>query len=327
LELPLPSGTNRPTCISAMRWDAATVRAVIDCDPGQDDAVAIALAAHRCELVGVVSVAGNVGLAHTTTNALGLAQLLDLDAPVHSGAAGPLVGETVDAAMVHGESGLAGAVLPTITRAVASDDGAGFLVEASLAHEGLWVIATGPLTNVALAVQRDTGFAARLAGITIMGGGTVGNATAAAEFNIYADPEAAEIVLESGARLLMCGLDVTRQLHVTQAMVDEVSALGNEFGPFCAGFLQVYLDRVRDLTGGSGEAALHDPCAVLALTDPHLFRSTMRRVHVECAGRHTRGMTLVDRRPWASVGNIEWFEAIDAERATRLIVEAIAAAP
>jgi inosine-uridine nucleoside N-ribohydrolase len=303
------------------------VRAVLDCDPGQDDAVALAVAAHRCELVGVVSVAGNVGLAHTTTNALALAQLLELDAPVHAGASGPLVGETVDASTVHGESGLAGAVLPPITRSVASEDGAGFLVDSSLAHDDLWVIATGPLTNVALAIQRDPGFAARVAGITIMGGGTVGNATAAAEFNVYADPEAAEIVLESGARLLMCGLDVTRQLHVTQAMVDEVAALPNAFGPFCAGFLQAYLDRVRDLTGASGEAALHDPCAVLALTDPDLLQSSTRRVWVECAGRHTRGMTLVDQRPWARGGNVEWFETIDAERATRLIIEAIAAAP
>jgi inosine-uridine nucleoside N-ribohydrolase len=306
------------------------VRAVIDCDPGQDDAIAIAVAAHRGELVGIVSVAGNVGLAHTTTNALALAQLLRLDparAPVHSGAAGPLVGETHDAAMVHGESGLAGAVLPPIERSVASEDGAGFLVEASRAHDDLWVIAVGPLTNVATAIERDPGFAGRVAGISIMGGGTVGNATAAAEFNIYADPEAAEIVLGSGANLMMCGLDLTRQLHVTQAMVDEVAALPNAFGPFCAGFLQAYLDRVRELTGATGEAALHDPCAVLAITDPDLFTTRRRQVQVECDGRHTRGMTLVDLRPWAKGGNVEWCETIDADAATRLIVESIAAAP
>ena len=306
------------------------MRVVIDCDPGQDDAVALAVAAHRCELVGVVSVAGNVGLAHTTTNALALAQLLGLDErtiPVHSGAAGPLVGETHDAAAVHGESGLAGAVLPPITRTVASEDGAGFLIEASRTEDEMWVIATGPLTNVALAIQRDPGFAARLAGITIMGGGTVGNATPAAEFNVFADPEAAEIVLESGANLVMCGLDLTRQLHVTQAMVDEVEALPNAFGPFCAGFLQAYLDRVRHLTGASGEAALHDPCAVLAITDPELFTFHRRQVSVECHGRHTRGMTLVDQRPWAKGGNVEWAEHLDAAKATRLVIDAIAAAP
>ena len=268
------------------------MRAVIDCDPGQDDAIAIAVAAHRCELIGIVSVAGNVGLTHTTNNALALSQLLALTdggkegrrVPVHAGAAGPLVGETYDAALVHGESGLAGAVLPELTCALESEDGPGFLVEASLAHDELWVIAIGPLTNVALAIQRDPGFATRVAGISIMGGGTVGNATAAAEFNIYADPEAAEIVLESGANLVMCGLDLTRQLHVTQAMVDEVAGMPNVFGPFCAGFLQAYLDRVGDLTGVSGEAALHDPCAVLAITDPDLFEGRRRQVWVECHG-------------------------------------------
>ena len=311
------------------------MRAVIDCDPGQDDAIAIAVAAHRCELIGIVSVAGNVGLTHTTNNALALSQLLALTdggkeglrVPVHAGAAGPLVGETYDAAFVHGESGLAGAVLPELTCALESEDGSGFLVEASSAHDGLWVIATGPLTNVALAIQRDPGFATRVAGISIMGGGTVGNATAAAEFNIYADPEAAEIVLESGANLVMCGLDLTRQLHVTQAMVDEVAGMSNVFGPFCAGFLQAYLDRVGDLTGVSGEAALHDPCAVLAITDPDLFEVRRRQVWVECHGSHTRGMTLVDRRPWVRDGNVQWCERIDAAAATRAIIAAIAAAP
>jgi inosine-uridine nucleoside N-ribohydrolase len=306
------------------------MRVVVDCDPGQDDAIAIAVAAHRCELVGIVSVAGNVGLEHTTHNALVLSQLLateGLHVPVHAGAAGPLVGDTYDAAHVHGESGLAGAVLPELTGSLASDDGAGFLVKASRQHDDLWLIAIGPLTNVAHAIQRDPGFTGRLAGISIMGGGTVGNATAAAEFNIYADPEAAEIVLGSGARIVMCGLDLTRQVNVTQAMVDEVAALPNAFGPFCAGFLQAYLDRVRDLTGASGEAALHDPCAVLAITDPALFQMRPREVKVECLGRHTRGMTLVDQRPWARGGNVEWCETIDAEPALRLIVDSIAAAP
>ena len=161
-----------------------------------------------------------------------------------------------------------------------------------------------------------------------MGGGTSATPPPAAEFNIYADPEAAEIVLESGANLVMCGLDLTRQLHVTQAMVDEVAAMPNVFGPFCAGFLQAYLDRVGELTGASGEAALHDPCAVLAITDPDLFEGRRRQVWVECHGSHTRGMTLVDRRPWAPDGNVQWCERIDAPPPPpRAIIAAIAAAP
>ena len=191
---------------------------VVDCDPGWTTRSALAVAAHRCELVGVVS-GGRATSASTTPppTPSALAQLLELDerSPCTPERRDRSSARPATRPLVHGESGLAGAALPPITRSVASEDGAGFLVEASRAHDDLWVIAIGPLTNVATAIQRDPGFASRLAGISIMGGGTVGNATAAAEFNVFADPEAAEIVLESGASLVMCGLDVTRQLHVT----------------------------------------------------------------------------------------------------------------
>jgi inosine-uridine nucleoside N-ribohydrolase len=308
------------------------VSMILDCDPGHDDAVALAVAAHRAGLVGVTTVAGNVGLAHTTRNALGVLQLMGCDVPVHAGAAAPLAidpADVVHAAHVHGESGLAGAVLPDITREVASDDAVGYLVDVTRATEGHWLVATGPLTNVALAIQRDVQLVDRIAGISIMGGGTFGNVTAAAEFNMHFDPEAADVVLRSGApRILVCGLDLTHQLEVDDALVARLAALGNGFGPFCARFLAAYLDNVRTLTRRRDVAALHDPCAVLAVTDPDLFESARVPVAMETRGEHTRGMTLVDRRGWMrGQGNVEWQERINAPAALDLVSAAIAAAP
>ena len=142
---------------------------LIDCDPGHDDAVMLALAAVHARVVGITTVCGNVDLHHTTRNALAIAQLVGLDVPVHAGAAEPLDGSRVDAAEVHGATGMDGTTLPEPER-TAGGDGPGFLLDASAAEEGLWLVATGPLTNVAIALQRDPGFAHRLAGISRMGG-------------------------------------------------------------------------------------------------------------------------------------------------------------
>jgi len=301
---------------------------IVDCDPGHDDAVALAVAAHRGRLLGVTTVAGNVGLEDTTRNALAIVQLLGIDVGVHAGAAAPLHGGPVEhAAHVHGENGLAGATLPTVRRTVASDDAAGFLVETTEQHEGAWIVATGPLTNVALALQRDRTLTDRIAGISIMGGGTFGNVTAVAEFNIHFDPEAADIVLRCGTRLAMCGLDLTRQLLVDEAMVSRSRALGNVFGRFAADFLGGYLANIRALGGDGHDAALHDPCAVLAVTDPHLLDVTPRPVVIETAGEHTRGMTVVDQRPWVRGGNVQWAHTIDASAATDAVLAAFADAP
>jgi inosine-uridine nucleoside N-ribohydrolase len=166
----------------------------------------------------------------------------------------------------------------------------------------------------------------RVAGISIMGGGTFGNVTAAAEYNIYADPEAADIVFRSGARVTMCGLDLTHQVLVDDELVAQCAALPNLFGPFCASFLGEYLATVRRLTSGGGDAALHDPCAVLAVTHPELFTFADRSVVVELDGAHTRGMTLIDRREWMS-GPVRVAERIDARAARATMVEAISAAP
>ena len=301
---------------------------IVDCDPGHDDAIAICVAAQRARLIGVTTVAGNVSLEHTTNNALAVVQMLGIDVEVHSGAAGPINGDAGRfASFVHGENGLVGATLPEITKQVSSTDAASYILEATADNPGAWLVGVGPLTNIATALQRDPALIDRISGISIMGGGTYGNITAAAEFNINFDPEAAEIVFNSGARIVQCGLDVTHQLLVTDSLVDATANIGNGFGRFSNGLLAGYLENIRLLTGESLEAVLYDPCAVLAITNPEIFEFADCYVSVETRGEHTRGMTLVDQRSWMRGGPVKWAETIDAERATELILDSITAAP
>ena len=227
----------------------APVPVVLDCDPGHDDVLAIVTAAHDTELVGITTVAGNAALVHTTRNALTTVELMGVDVPVHSGAAGPLVGDARHATHVHGDEGLEGVDVPEPRRAIAGDDAAGFIVETARATPGLWIVAAGPLTNVAVALQRAPTLATELAGISIMGGGTFGNAKPAAEFNIWADPEAADVVFRSGARLRMCGLDLTHQVCADGEFITSLEQIGSPVGNFVAALLVHYQQRILELMG------------------------------------------------------------------------------
>ena len=300
-----------------------TVKMVIDCDPGLDDAIALILAHRHAEVIGITTVSGNAPLHATTDNALQVTALLEADTPVHAGAARPLAGEPVHALEVHGEAGLGGGEPIEHDRVPASDDAVSFLLDA--ADKDVWIAALGPLTNLALAIERDPSWARRIAGLSLMGGGTgPGNATAVAEFNIYADPEAAARVFESGADLTMCGLNLTRQLRTDDAVTDRLRGAASPRARFAAQAFDFLHDRVEALTGRR-DAALHDPCAILAVTHPELLETRPKQVRVELEGRLTRGMTVVDERllrpPPAA--NAEVAYAIDAERAMGLVVEAL----
>ena len=188
------------------------------------------------------------------------------------------------------------------------------------------VVALGPLTNLALAIERDPTWPRRIAGLSLMGGGIgAGNATAAAEFNVFADPEAAARVFESGADLTMCGLNLTRQLRTGDAFTARLRGLDSPRARFAVRAFDFLHDRVEALTGRRS-AALHDPCAVLAVTHPELLETRPRQVRVELEGRLTRGMTVVDERllrpPPAANAKVAY--SIDAERALDLVVEALA---
>ncbi|MGD9999970.1 MAG: nucleoside hydrolase, partial [Ilumatobacteraceae bacterium] len=198
---------------------------VLDCDPGHDDAIAIIVAARHTDLLGITTVAGNAPLERTTRNALIVRELLGIDVPVHSGAARPLVAEPKHAEYVHGASGMDGAELPEPTRPVDGTDAVEFIVETCRANEGTWLVPVGPLTNIALALRVAPDLARRIAGISLMGGGTVGNRTPVAEFNIWADPEAAAAVFGYGGPLVMSGLDLTFQFQATPARIAAVRAL------------------------------------------------------------------------------------------------------
>ena len=308
-------------------------RLVLDCDPGLDDAIAILVAAHYADLIGITTVAGNVGINRTTRNALVVAQLAGLDVPVHRGAAQPLADAPVDGSRIHGESGLGDSVLPDLTRSEASDDAVGFLCDTARSVDDLHVLAIGPLTNIALALERDPDLRNHLAGLTIMGGSAgAGNITPVAEFNIWADPEAAAVVFEKAAPLTMVGLDVTNQVVFGDDETARMRSAERPVAEFAAGLIEFLRDRFREYVGQS-VVPVHDATAALAVTHPELFERSRHPVAVEVQGEHTRGMTVADLRPTALIqaigppgvpaSDIVWDADVEAVR--ELIVEAVLA--
>ena len=319
-----PTSADRPATILADR-----PAIILDCDPGHDDAIAIVVAARYCELLGITTVAGNAPLDRTTHNALVMRELVGVDVPVHSGAQRPLVSDPSPAAAVHGVSGLDGADLPPPTRDVDSTDAVGFIIDTCRQHEGVWIVAVGPLTNVALALRAAPDLGGRIAGISVMGGGSFGNRTAVGEFNIWADPEAAAVVFGHGGALVMAGLDVTHQFVATSARIERISSIGGRlatvFGDLLAFFARTYIGRHDDIDG----APMHDPLAVLALVAPGLFQRSRRHVAVETAGALTRGMTVIDQRTLRDrpAPNCDVLAQVDADAAFDLVVDAFRTFP
>jgi len=264
---------------------------LLDCDPGIDDALAIAFATGHpgIELAGLTTVAGNVGVDKTTVNALAVSEFVGAKAvPVTAGSAVPLLRTARDARDVHGDSGLGGAVLPPPSREAGPGHAVDYLIETIGASPGeITLVATGPLTNIALAVRREPRLAGWVRDFVIMGGSAGrGNVTPAAEFNIWSDPEAAAIVFGAGWTVRMIGLDVTLQALATPP----VRARMREFGALGADLLLPALAQYRDST--AGDPAVHDVCAVVSVAEPSVFGYTPALVEVETTGRLTSGMTV-----------------------------------
>ncbi|MCB9393059.1 MAG: nucleoside hydrolase [Acidimicrobiaceae bacterium] len=306
---------------------ATRPRVLIDCDPGHDDAIAIVVAARHTELLGITTVAGNAPLDRTTRNALIVRDLLGIDVEVHSGADRPLVAPPVHADYVHGESGMDGADLPEPVRPADGADAVAFIIDTCRANEGTWLVPTGPLTNVALALRAAPDLADRVAGISLMGGGTFGNRTASAEFNVWCDPEAAATVFGFRGPLVMSGLHLTHGFQATPERIARVRRIPGRLAAVLADlfdfFSGTYVSRHDGLLG----APVHDPCAVLALTHPELFEASDAHVAIELRGEFTRGMTVVDRRRLLDrpAPNCRVLERIDDEAGFDVIDEAIAA--
>ena len=297
---------------------------ILDCDPGVDDAIAIITACRWTEIIGITSVSGNVSVEHTTSNALKMKELLNIEAPIHIGASRPIASEPFHASHVHGQAGLGNTDLPEPDGTADSDDAVAFILEKTREEEGIHLIPIGPLTNIALAIKADPSLVNRVASITLMGGGAgIGNVTSAAEFNVFADPEAADLVFRSGAPLNMLGLNLTHQVLMGSVHADYCYALNTPVGK-TAGDLLNFNGRTHGTEKGANLGAMHDPCAVLAVTHPDLFTSKLRSVVVELEGSHTRGQTLVDEREWVETEkNCNVYYEVDSEKVIGLILQAV----
>ncbi|MGL4280698.1 MAG: nucleoside hydrolase [Albidovulum sp.] len=273
---------------------------IIDTDPGQDDAVAIllALASPEIEVLGLTCVAGNVPLPLTVKNARTICELAGRsDLPVHAGCESPLERTLVTAEHVHGKTGLDGIALPEPTMPLAEGHAADFIID-TLRREPAGTVTLcpiGPLTNIAAAFRRAPDIVARIKRIVLMGGAyfEVGNITPAAEFNIYVDPEAADIVFRSGAPLVVMPLDVTHKVLTTRARIAAIAALGTPAAEAVASWTG-FFERFDKEKYGSEGAPLHDPCVIAWLLKPELFAGREINVEIELEGTYTTGMTVAD---------------------------------
>lgn len=308
-------------------------KVLIDCDPGHDDATAILYAARHLDLVGISTVYGNQSVDHTTRNALSLVRLLGIEVPVARGCEAPLTRPFRHGGDIHGKTGLDGAELPEPTRQVVDAHAVDFIIEMASRHRGELVLCPiGPFTNVALALRKEPRVAGWLRGISCMGGTTqIGNTTPVAEFNIWCDPEAADIVFRAGVPLWMVGLNVTRQVGITAEDLARLKAGGTVARTY-GGLFEFFLGRLKEIHGLS-TASLHDPCALVPFIRPELI--TYRHVPVEIALGEgiTRGMTVCDFRGLRSKSmqniraseeaNCEVAVAVEARALVEHILEAI----
>lgn len=312
-----------------------TRKIIIDTDPGQDDAVALlaALASPEdLEVLGIVAVAGNVSLMQNARNALKIVELSGrTDVPVYAGCERPMRRTLVTAEHVHGETGLDGPDLPAPQIVIRPQHGVDFLVQTLLAHEEKTItLATlGPLTNVAMAMVKAPQIIPRIQEIVMMGGGYFeqGNITPSAEFNIYVDPDAADIVMRSGVPVTIAPLDLTHAMLSTAPRLERFRALGNRSGAAVAAMLGFSERFDLHKYGGQG-APLHDPCVIAYLLKPELFQGRHVNCTIETASELTVGSTVVD---WWGVTdrpkNALYLRSGDADGFYDLLIERIGRLP
>ena len=304
-------------------------RVIIDCDPGQDDAVNLLLALAspaELDIAGITAVAGNVPLALTERNARLMCDLAGrADIPVFAGCDAPLRRPLRTAESVHGSSGIDGMDIGEPRHSLQAGHAVDFIVDTLKAapRRSVTLVPTGPLTNIATAIERDSSIVDRIERIVLMGGAMRegGNTTPSAEFNIAVDPEAADIVLRCGRPIVMFGLDVTHQVLATEERIAAIRALNNPAAVATAGMLG-YFNRHDTAKYGSLGAPLHDPCTVAWLLEPGMFTGKDCHVAVETSSELTMGHTAVDF--WGVTGqepNVTWIHTANAERFYSLLVE------
>ena len=311
---------------------------IIDTDPGQDDAVAILLALASPEdfdVLGIVAVAGNVGLEKNANNALKVVELSGrTEVPVYAGCDRPMQRELRTAEHVHGSTGLNGPELPEPGISLQPEHGVDYIIDTLRNHApGEVTLCTlGPLTNIATAFQKAPDIRARVREIVMMGGAyfEVGNLTPAAEFNIYVDPEAADIVFRSGVPITVASLDVTHKVLSTRERIEILANLGNKTGKAVSEMLDFSEEFDLKKYGWDG-APLHDPCVTAYLIDPGLFRGKQINVTIETQSDLTRGMTVADfweiTDPEQFPRNAFFLSQVDDDGFYRLLTERLARLP
>lgn len=307
---------------------------IIDTDPGQDDAIAIllALASPEIDVLGITAVGGNVPLHLTERNTRVVCELAGrADLPVYAGCEAPLSRPLVTAEHVHGGTGLDGPVMTEPTMALRPEHGVDFIIE-TLRSEPIKTVTLcplGPLTNIAKAMQQAPDIVEHIQEIVLMGGAyfEVGNITPAAEFNIFVDPEAADIVLRSGVPIAMMPLDVTHKALATTPRIEAFRALSTTLGTTVAEWLD-FFERFDTKKYGTDGAPLHDPCVIAYLIAPQLFEGRHVNVTIETGSELTLGMTVVDFwRITERAPNATFMQNIDADGFFALLTERLATLP
>ena len=304
---------------------------ILDCDPGHDDAIALILALAHPELVplAVTTSAGNQTPDKTLNNVLRILTLLNRsDIPVAGGAVKPLSRELIIADNVHGETGLDGPVLPEPSFTPQSINAVELMAQQlRQSDKPVTLVPTGPLTNIALLLASHAELHAKIERIVLMGGAAgVGNWTPAAEFNIFVDPEAADIVFKSGIPITMCGLDVTHQAQIMDEDIERIRAIPNPVAKCVAELLDFFMIYHRDPKWGFVGAPLHDPCTIAWLLKPELFDAQDCRVEIETQSELTLGMTVVDRyQLTAKPANATVLFGLDRQGFVDLLVDSLAA--
>jgi inosine-uridine nucleoside N-ribohydrolase len=315
------------------------IPAIIDCDPGHDDVMAILLGAGTMEIKGITTVFGNTSLPLTTKNARYTVELADLrHIPIAVGHDRPFLREdesSDEGAGIHGKTGLDGPVILEPSVPVLEEHAVDFIYRTAKETPNLHLIPIGPLTNIAAAIRRYPDIVNHVTAISLMGGSTtMGNVTAVAEFNIWADAEAAHIVFTSGIPIKMVGLNVTRQVAATPELRGKIRRFGSRTAMAVADMLDFYSERLALLYGLPG-GSMHDPLAVAALIEPDILAFEKMHVAIELAGTHTYGMTVCDYRgrrtdagePRGEKPNAEVAVGVDVDRFWTLFLDILRTYP
>ena len=270
---------------------------ILDCDPGHDDAVAIMLAAinPKIELLGITVVAGNQKLEKTVNNALKVCNHLNLNVPVYSGMSRPMIREQLIADDIHGETGLDGPKFEELKIKAENKHAVNFIIDTLMnSDEKITLVPTGPLTNIGMAIRFEPKIIEKINRIVLMGGSyQLGNMTPAAEFNILADPDAAHIVFSSGVKIVMMGLDLTRQASATKEVVEKIKSLNNKASKLFVDLMEFFAASQKNVFGWSAPP-VHDPTTIAYIIDPECIEVKPMFCEIELWSERSYGRTLCD---------------------------------